>query len=154
MLTKLCLFLSLILIWLGLTGWHDDLLQQIFLLLIPTITFLFCLSFKILPQKSVFKINSITYLFWLIKEIIMASYSVIQIAWRRDLLIQPSMEIIKSKQHDEVGVVVFANSITLTPGTITLSVEKNHLLVHSLDISFMDDLKTGTMDNKVKKIIR
>ena len=50
-------------------------------------------------------------------------------------------------------MVIYANSITLTPGTVTLSTEDNKLLVHALDIKFMRDLEDGTMDRKVGEII-
>ena len=69
------------------------------------------------------------------------------------LKIYPLLEPIISGQNTELGVVIYANSITLTPGTVTLSTEDNKLLVHALDIKFMRDLQDGTMDRKVGEII-
>ena len=50
-------------------------------------------------------------------------------------------------------MVIYANSITLTPGTVTLSTEDNKLLVHALDIRFMKDLQDGIMDKTIEGII-
>ncbi len=86
-------------------------------------------------------------------EIIKSSISVSKIAWRRNIAIYPSIEPIISAQSTELAVVVYANSITLTPGTVTLSTEDNKLLVHALDINFMEDLQDGTMDKKILEII-
>ena len=51
------------------------------------------------------------------------------------------------------GVVTYANSITLTPGTVTIEVaEKNgttEFLVHAVDQPFADDVESGEMDRRV-----
>jgi multicomponent Na+:H+ antiporter subunit E len=78
----------------------------------------------------------------------------VKIAFRKNLRIQPSLELISSEQKNTIGIVTYANSITLTPGTVTLSTEDNQLLVLALDMSFMDDLKDGQMDRKVKEIVK
>jgi multicomponent Na+:H+ antiporter subunit E len=49
---------------------------------------------------------------------------------------------------------VYANSITLTPGTVTLSIEGKNFLVHALDYDFMSELQTGEMDKRIKQIIK
>ena len=92
-------------------------------------------------------------MFWLVAEIIKSSISVSKIAWSRNIRVYPSIEPIISVQTTELGCVVYANSITLTPGTVTLSMEDNKLLVHALDIKFMEGLQDGTMDRKVLEII-
>ena len=75
-----------------------------------------------------------------------------KIAWRRHIILQPSLEPIKTIQTNDVGITVYANSITLTPGTVTLSVEGNNLLVHALDDVFMSGLQDEEMDNRIKSI--
>lgn len=84
----------------------------------------------------------------------MSALAVSRIAWRKHLLLQPELEPIKTIQDNELGTVIYANSITLTPGTVTLSVEGGHLLVHSLDYDFMNALQEGEMDRKIKKVIK
>jgi multicomponent Na+:H+ antiporter subunit E len=118
------------------------------------VTLLLSIRLDLLPKKNHFKFSAIIYFGWLLKEILMSSIAVVKISWRRNLKIQPLLEPLKTSQINDVGIVAYANSITLTPGTVTLSTEGDHLLVHALDSCFMDDLKSGEMDNKVKRVIK
>ncbi len=54
-------------------------------------------------------------------------------------------------QKSDLGQAIFANTITLTPGTITVEVEANHFLVHSLSYSFDDHATLAEMDRRVSK---
>ena len=56
---------------------------------------------------------------------------------------------IKSSQKTEAGKVTYANSITLTPGTVTTVLDGDILEVHALSSDMADDVKSGTMDKKV-----
>ena len=120
----------------------------------PFLTFIFAWKLKLLPDKNVFKLSAIFYTIWLLKEIFMSSIAVVRITCRKNLGIQPILEPIKSIQNTDIGLVTYANSITLTPGTVTLSIEGNNLLVHALDLQFMNDLQEGEMDRRVKQIIK
>lgn len=150
-------FISLLLffiIWIGLTGVKSDLMYIFFAILTPALVYYFAQKLSLLPKKpNIDLLKSIKYFFWLIVEIIKSSISVSKIAWRRNINIYPLLEPIISRQNTELGVVIYANSITLTPGTVTLSTEDNKLLVHALDIKFMKDLQDGTMDRKIEEII-
>jgi multicomponent Na+:H+ antiporter subunit E len=150
-------FISLLLffiIWVGLTGIKSDLIYIFFAILTPILVYYFAHRLSLLPKKTnIHLVKSIKYFFWLIVEIIKSSISVSKIAWRRNINIYPLLGPIISGQNTELGVVIYANSITLTPGTVTLSTEDNKLLVHALDIKFMRDLQDGTMDRKVGEII-
>ncbi len=84
----------------------------------------------------------------------MSAWTVSKIAWRKHIILQPSLEPIKTIQDDDVGTVIYANSITLTPGTVTLSVDGKNLLVHALDYDFMSELQEGEMDRRIKRIIK
>ncbi len=154
MLIKLVSFLIFILIWTGLTGFATEWQQLQYILAASVLTLLFAIKLKLLPQKNVFRISAIFYCLWLLKEIVMSAWAVSRIAWRKHIILQSSLEPIKTIQDSDVGIVVYANSITLTPGTVTLSVEGKNLLVHALDDNFMTGLQTGEMDKRVKKIIK
>ena len=151
---KLMPLLVFLIIWLGLTGIKSDLVYIFFAILTSVLVYYFAHQLSLLPKKpNIDLLKSIKYVFWLIAEIIKSSISVSKIAWRRNISIYPLLEPIISVQNTELGVVIYANSITLTPGTVTLSTEDNKLLVHALDIKFMEDLQDGTMDKKVLEII-
>ncbi|PCJ25485.1 MAG: cation transporter [Rickettsiales bacterium] len=138
-----------ILIWIGLAGAD----VPIFMIAAPLFVMLIALKMKVLPKKIAFRIGAIPYFMWLLKEVIMSSIAVSKIAWRKNLKIQPMVEPVKSVQRTDVGIVTYANSVTLTPGTVTLSIDSHALLVHAIDIRFMDDLQEGEMDRRIKKII-
>ena len=151
---KIFSFLAFVLIWLGLVGIPYNMLSLSFLIIVPLITFIIAWKLSLLPEENFFNFRIFSYLFWLAREIIVSAITVSKIAWRRNLRIRPSLEPIKSIQTNEVGITTYANSITLTPGTVTLSTEDNILLVHALDTEFMDGLKDGVMDKKIKQIMR
>jgi multicomponent Na+:H+ antiporter subunit E len=59
---------------------------------------------------------------------------------------------LESSSLDSVGQVIFANSITLTPGTLTLDLYQGKLKVHALTQAVADDLMSGEMDRRVARI--
>ncbi len=154
MLIKAIFLLIFMTIWIGLTGLHYELQLVAFLIFAPMISLAFSTWLQVLPIKNSFRINSIFYFFWLLKKILISAIAVIKISWCKNLAIHPILEPVKSIQTKDIGIIVYANSITLTPGTITLSVEGHVLLVHAIDIKFMDELQEGKMDNRVKKIVK
>lgn len=154
MLTKIITYIVFVAIWCGLAGFHTESVPLLFMIFAPLVALLLTMWLGLLPKKNHFKFSAIMYFGWLLKEILMSSIAVVRISWRKNMRLQPILEPVKTVQKNQVGVVIYANSITLTPGTVTLSTEDKHLLVHALDISFMDDLKEGEMDNKIKGIIK
>lgn len=153
--TKFISLLVFFIIWLGLSGIKSDNLYIFFTVLNPFIVYYFAHKLSLLPIKlSINILKSIKYTLWLIIEIIKSSISVSKIAWRRNISIYPLLETITSRQYQVIGVVIYANSITLTPGTVTLSTEDHKLLVHALDIEFMRHLQDGNMDRKIAEIIK
>ncbi len=142
------------LIWTGLTGFIVEWQHLNYLLAASALTLIFAIKLKLMPTRNIFKINAIFYCIWLLKEIVMSAWTVSKIAWRKHIILQPSLEPIKTIQDDDVGTVIYANSITLTPGTVTLSVDGKNLLVHALDYDFMSELQEGEMDRRIKRIIK
>ncbi len=60
-----------------------------------------------------------------------------------------SRPICKASQKTVLGQVIYANSITLTPGTVSLSVDNNEIEVHALSKEFAEGLQSGEMDRRV-----
>lgn len=69
---------------------------------------------------------------WLMKEIAKANWTVIQACLKADLDIAPALVKVKTVCKSDLAKVTFANSITLTPGTVTVEIEGDKLLVHGL----------------------
>ena len=65
------------------------------------------------------------------------------------LPISPTLINVKASQQSVVGVVTYANSITLTPGTVTISVDKDIMTVHALTRNAAEGLESGEMDRRV-----
>ena len=60
------------------------------------------------------------------------------------------MDWIEVKDLSELGVSIYANSITLTPGTISVETKKDKILVHYLEQNGYNDLLSGRMKRKLK----
>ena len=99
-------------------------------------------------------VAALRYFYWLLKEVFCSACAVSKLAWQRRIAISPSVETLDAGQNTELGQVIYANSITLTPGTATIAESDGKFLVHSLDLSFAEGLHTGVMRDKVNKIIK
>jgi multicomponent Na+:H+ antiporter subunit E len=75
---------------------------------------------------------------WLGGEILKANLAVTRLVMKPKLDIEPRLVRVPAEQRSGLGLCVFANSITLTPGTVTVDVEEDGFLVHALDTSFTD----------------
>ena len=94
-------------------------------------------------------LRAIPYIAWLLKEIVVANIDVAKVILGPMKNIKPQMFSVEGSQHSELGHVTYANSITLTPGTVTCQVEDGELLVHALTSAGAAGVKDGVMDRKV-----
>ena len=90
------------------------------------------------------------YLPWLLKEIIISNIKVCLYIIMPNKKINPQIIKVKSSQISELGHVLYANSITLTPGTVTIDVDGDTFTVHTLDDQFKESLESNEMDRKIK----
>ena len=89
---------------------------------------------------------------WLAWEIIKANIDVARRILDPRLPISPRLLRVKATQKSDLGRVSYANSITLTPGTVSVSVKGNTILVHALTSEAAETLARGEMDRRVTKI--
>ncbi len=94
-------------------------------------------------------LGSLTYWPWLAWEISKSSFTVARVIVDPRLPISPTMVRVKAGQKSPIGVNIYANSITLTPGTISVEVERDEILVHAITQSGAADLEQGEMDKRV-----
>jgi multicomponent Na+:H+ antiporter subunit E len=92
-----------------------------------------------------------TYWPWLLWEIIKAGWTVTKAVLRPKLAISPTMTRILASQASPEGIATYGNSITLTPGTLTVRVDCNILTVHALERGGAIDLEEGGMDARVTR---
>ena len=145
----LLLFVFYFVIWLLLSGHYDPLLL--------TLGVLSCITCLYVTWKAKFideeglplhlLIRLPIYTVWLFKEIIKANIDTAKIIILNNP--DPQNFRVKSSQKTEAGKVTYANSITLTPGTVTTELDGDILEVHALSSDMADDVKSAAMDKKV-----
>ncbi|MBM4330865.1 MAG: hypothetical protein FJ117_06500 [Deltaproteobacteria bacterium] len=109
-------------------------------------------SLKNLKKRHLAGKNFILYIPWLIYQIFLANFHVIYLVLHPRMPIDPKIVRFKTKLKSDLSVVTLANSITLTPGTITVDIREGRYYVHALSKKVAHDLLTGDMENRVAKI--
>ena len=89
----------------------------------------------------------LNYLLWLFKEILKSNLSTAKVIINGK--VEPETFTVKTSQVTDVAKVTYANSITLTPGTVTTKIQKGVFEVHALNSDFGNDVRTNEMDKKV-----
>ena len=92
------------------------------------------------------------YVLWLMKEIVKSNIEVIVCIWQKKPAIEPRVIKVKASQQSDLYKVLYANSITMTPGTVTLEIEGDEFTVHALTRSSREGLETGDMDRQVTEL--
>ncbi len=96
----------------------------------------------------------ILYIPWLIYQIILANILVAKLVLSPKLKIEPQVFSFKSKLKSDLAQTTYGNSITLTPGTITIDIKDDEFYVHALAGNFADDLLTGEMERRISDIFQ
>jgi len=96
-----------------------------------------------------FSLRLFRFWIWLAKEIVLSSLEVARVVLNPKLPISPSVVEFETRCDHPVDRVILGNSITLTPGTLTLRIEGNRIAVHSLTQAGADDVLSGRMDQHV-----
>ncbi len=92
------------------------------------------------------------YWLWLGWEIVKANIDVARRVLVPRMVITPTMVRLASSQKSDLGLVIYANSITLTPGTISVVVGPGEILVHALSREAAQELEGGDMDRRVSQV--
>ncbi len=98
--------------------------------------------------------GAVTYVPWLLWEIAKSAWAVAKVILNPSLPVSATMTKVAASQKTPLGVVAYANSITLTPGTITTGVDGHVLTVHALVREGALDLEGGGMDARVGRFER
>ena len=146
---SIALFLFLFGFWLLMSGHYT--------VLITSLGVLSCLLCVYLTIKGNFLDNEtipiyffprlIQYTIWLIKEIFISNITTAKVILFQSE--EPELFSVKVTQKTNEGKVTYANSITLTPGTVTTQIKNNVFEVHALTKEFGDDVRGSEMDRMV-----
>ncbi|MCH6578203.1 MAG: Na+/H+ antiporter subunit E [Proteobacteria bacterium] len=142
-------------LWLLLSGHYDDPLL-LTLGVISSIAVVFIAQrMDVIDHESVplrLRFGFIGYLAWLAKEIALANIAVAKIIISPSLPLSPLLFRVKTSQKTDVGRVTHANSITLTPGTVSVEVEDGDIIVHAIAGNLASDMAKGEMDRRVTAV--
>ncbi|MDZ7688742.1 MAG: monovalent cation/H+ antiporter subunit E [Halobacteriales archaeon] len=90
------------------------------------------------------------YVPYLVSQIVVANFQVAYVVLHPDLPIDPSVEEFEAAVWGGAAVTTLANSITLTPGTLTVEADGRHLQVHALTKTAREDLLEGSLERAVR----
>ncbi len=96
--------------------------------------------------------RAVGYWLWLGGEIVKANIDVAKRVLAPRMSISPTVVRLAASQKSDLGLVIYANSITLTPGTISIDVEPGEILVHALSRDAATALEGGDMDRRVSQV--
>jgi len=112
------------------------------------------LGYTIKAELNILKKSPIliAYFFLLIKEIIIANFQMIKIVLNKNFEIHPVLVKIKVPLKTRLARVILANSITLTPGTITAEVQDDKFIIHCVDTSFSEGIENSSFVKMLERL--
>lgn len=96
--------------------------------------------------------QTVHYFLWLLGQIFSSSLLVTKLIWGSSNKLSPSLAKIQAKNVPPNKRVLYANSITLTPGTLSVDLEDEDITVHALQQSSIEELEQGDMERKITDI--
>ena len=148
------LALILSIFWLINSGHFQGLLLGLGLLSVAAV-FLITRHMEVIDREHVpihLSRRLLFYLPWLGREVIKSNIDVVRKIWQRTISISPTVITVRASQRSDTGKVIYANSITMTPGTVTLDVLGDVFEVHALTHEMAGDLLKGEMDRQVARL--
>lgn len=108
---------------------------------------------KLSSRNITIAIRFTKYLPWLFYQIILSNIHIARLALHPKMhnRIDPHIIRFKTKLRKDMSLVTFANSITLTPGTITIRISEGYFFVHAIDM-FVAESLPGDMEEKIRHI--
>jgi multicomponent Na+:H+ antiporter subunit E len=143
--------LSLLALWLPLSGHYEPLILGFGVLSVLLVTFIAARMDRV--DRYTFPVRlswrMLGYFAWLVKEMFKANLTVARIILDPALPISPIMVPFRSHQKSDPFRVLYANSITLTPGTMTTGTYGRVLRIHALTWKDVDGREDDEMDRRV-----
>ena len=140
--------------WLLLSGHYTILILSLGLLSVLTVTWLFWRMDRVDGELAMLPIRPrlFYYLLWLMWQVVLSNIDLVRRIWDPSLPIRPTWQRLDIKVTSTLAKTLYANSITLTPGTITLRVLGDDILVHALSQDDVTFLQQGEMDRRVTRL--
>lgn len=149
---QLALAVALMVLWLLLSGyWYKATLVGFGVASVVITVWLSARAKVLDPEGVPTRIfpGLIGYLVWLTFEIGKANVQVAREVMRPRLKLSPKMIRVPAYQASDLGKAIFGNSVTLTPGTVTVDVTEDELLIHALTEELADEDGIAAMGKRV-----
>lgn len=154
MLRAAVLFVLLLLLWLLLSGIYEPLMLGLGAASCAFVVWI-ALRKDVLDAEGLpmhlHPGRTLHYAGWLAWQVFLSTVDVTRRIWHPGLPISPGVRHVPA-ELDDVARVIYANSITLTPGTVSIDVDEDRILVHSLTRQGLEDLEAGEMYRRVKRL--
>ena len=147
-------FINLALLWMILSGYLKSnlLILGVLSCMLVTVVAIMMKVYLSNDERIKFAIKMPFYLPWLFKEIFLSNLHVARKVLFPVNNIQPQCINTKPTQKTNTGIALLANSITLTPGTISVDYDDENLLVHALTDKTAQGIIDKEMDQRIAKI--
>ena len=125
-------------------------------IVLSTLIYLFCWKFLDYSPRREWAVirripRAVGYLFWLIGQIFISGFMVMSRIWSgRE--VTPHLVSFRTGLRTDPGKVLLSQSITLTPGTLTVDQRDGRFLVHALDDAFTEGLQDSEMEKRIRKL--
>ncbi|MDY0291249.1 MAG: Na+/H+ antiporter subunit E [Desulfuromonadaceae bacterium] len=94
----------------------------------------------------------VMYWLWLAKEVALSNWDVTRHIWSRKRRINPRVIQLKTPMKTPFGLMLYANSITLTPGTVCIDIKDGQATAHALTDAAAAGLESGEMGEKICRL--
>lgn len=150
----LTLFFLLLAVWCAFSGIFTPLLLSMAVICCALIT-LITLRMEVIDREGhPFELIYLgpVYWCWLAKEMLISGLQVTRIVWSLEPSAESQFAWVKIHLSSDLGRAVFANSLTLTPGTVCVDLENDRAYIHALDKSSLEDMGLAEIEKRVERI--
>ena len=150
------MFILLLLIWFIFNGKITLEITVLGIILCALIYFFMCrfMDYSLKKDVSLMR-RSVSFLYYtgvLIVEIIKSNLQVMHLTLTDREIVEPVIISYRTRLRSKLGRVILANSITLTPGTITISLEEDELVIHCLDKTIAEGIENSTFEQLLERM--
>lgn len=148
------ILIVLVLFWLLLSGHYVALILAFGVISALLVTYFLVRMDKVDEEPVIFRpgFAALHYFGWLMWQVVLSNIAVARLIWSPRLPIRPQWQRLDVKVSTPMEKTLYANSITLTPGTLTTNVKKDHFMIHSLDPDGIEELRKGEMETRIRRI--
>ena len=141
-------------IWLLLSGHYTALILSLGVLSVLIVTWFLWRMDRVDGELGVLPMRPrlLHYLLWLMWQVVLSNIDLVRRIWNPALPIRPTWQRLDIKVTSTLAKTLYANSITLTPGTLTTDVRDDHFMVHSLSPDGIEELRKGEMEKQIQRV--